>query len=212
MGRRTQAEEPAAAAVRPLRRDAELNRHRILRAGREVFAARGLQATLNDVAHHAGLGVGTVYRKFPDKQALAEAVFTEELDEIAALAREAQSEDDGFAALAAFLESALGRAAHNRGLRELMRHGAVEGTGLTRARREITSHCEALVARARSQGTLRDGVDEADIAPIAAMIDAVLALPGEHPSELWRRYLVIILDGLRAQPGQTPLPDPDSAN
>ncbi|GAA2333338.1 TetR/AcrR family transcriptional regulator [Streptomyces violaceusniger] len=210
MGAQRGGEEPAAAGARPLRRDAELNRQRILQAGREVFAARGLQATLNDVAHHAGLGVGTVYRKFPDKQALAEAVFTEELDEIAAMAQKALAEDDGFAALAGFLERALGVAAHNRGLRELMRHGAVEGTGLARARREITSRCEALVARARTQGGLRDGVTETDIAPIAAMIDAVMALPGERPSELWRRYLAIILDGLRAQPCQTPLPSPDS--
>ncbi|CAM5701877.1 TetR/AcrR family transcriptional regulator [Streptomyces antimycoticus] len=210
MGRHRGEEEPAAAGTRPLRRDAELNRQRILQAGREVFAARGLQATLNDVAHHAGLGVGTVYRKFPDKQALAEAIFTEELDEIAAMAQKARAEGDAFTALAGFLEGALGRAAHNRGLRELMRHGAVEGTGLARARREITSHCEALVARARTQGALRDGVTETDIAPIAAMIDAIMALPGERPSELWRRYLAIILDGLRAQPRQTPLPSPGS--
>ncbi|EFL24843.1 transcriptional regulator [Streptomyces himastatinicus ATCC 53653] len=206
MGRQRGGAEPAAAGARPLRRDAELNRRRILQAGREVFAARGLQATLNDVAHHAGLGVGTVYRKYPDKQALAEAVFGEELDEIAAMAQEARAEDDAFAALAGFLERALARAAHNRGLRELMRHGIIEGAGPARARQEITLHCEHLLARARTQGALRDGVTEADIAPIAAMIDAVMALPAEHPSELWRRYLVILLDGLRAHPHQAPLP------
>ncbi|QLE76415.1 TetR/AcrR family transcriptional regulator [Streptomyces rectiverticillatus] len=206
MGRQQEGQESVAAGARPLRRDAELNRRRILQAGREVFAARGLQATLNDVAHHAGLGVGTVYRKFPDKQALAECVFAEELGEIAAMARQALAEDDAFAALSGFLERALERAACNRGLRELMRHDATEGTGLTQARREIASHCEGLVARARSQGALRDGVTEADIAPIAAMIDAVMALPG--PSGLWRRYLAIVLEGLRAHPEQTPLPAP----
>ncbi|CAL9543283.1 TetR/AcrR family transcriptional regulator [Streptomyces sp. enrichment culture] len=200
---------PAAAApARPLRRDAEENRRRILRAGREVFAERGLQATLNDVAHHAGLGVGTVYRKYPDKQALAEAVFGAELDEIAAMAREARDADDAFAALADFLEKALARAAHNRGLRELMRRGTVEGAGLTRARQAITAHCEHLLARARTEGALRDGVTEADLAPIAAMIDAVMALPAGQPSQLWRRYLVIVLDGLRSRPGQARLPVP----
>ncbi|CDR09630.1 TetR/AcrR family transcriptional regulator [Streptomyces iranensis] len=203
MGKKA-GQDPAATGARPLRRDAELNRQRILQAGREVFAARGLQATLNDVAHHAGLGVGTVYRKFPDKQALAEAVFTDELNQIAATAHDALAEDDAFAALAGFLEKALERAARNRGLRELMRHPTFEGAGLTRARLEITTHCEGLVARARAQGTLRDGVTGADIAPIAAMIDAVMALPGERPSESWRRYLAIILDGLRAHPRHTP--------
>ncbi|WP_326798915.1 TetR/AcrR family transcriptional regulator [Streptomyces sp. NBC_01808] len=206
MSRPKEGPESAAAGARPLRRDAELNRQRILRAGREVFAARGLQATLNDVAHHAGLGVGTVYRKFPDKQALAECVFAEELGEIAAMARQALEEDDGFAALSGFLERSLERAARNRGLRELMRNGTVEGAEVARARQEIASHSESLVARARAQGTLRDGVTEADIAPIAAMIDAVMALPG--PSEQWRRYLAVILDGLRAHPEHPLLPTP----
>lgn len=190
--------EAAAAPSRPLRRDAELNRRRILRAGHEVFALRGLQATLNDVAHHAGLGVGTVYRKFPDKKALAEAVFTEELDRIAAMAQRALTEDDAFAALAGFLTRALEQAAGNRGLRELMRHGGFTGTGLDRARQDIATHCASLVARARTQGALRDGVTEADIAPIAAMLDAVMPLPGEPASESWRRYLAIVLDGLRS--------------
>ncbi|MFI0977601.1 TetR/AcrR family transcriptional regulator [Streptomyces sp. NPDC021093] len=211
MGSQPEGEEAAARGGRPLRRDAELNRQRILQAGREVFAARGLQATLNDVAHHAGLGVGTVYRKYPDKQTLAEAVFGEELAEIAAMAQEARGEDDAFDALARFLERALARAAHNRGLRELMRQGTVEAVGLARARREIMSHCKHLVERARGEGALRAGVTEADIAPIAAMIDAVLALSGEHPSEMWRRYLAIVLDGLRVHPGQGPLPSPEGA-
>ncbi|WP_262701130.1 MULTISPECIES: TetR/AcrR family transcriptional regulator [Streptomyces] len=211
MSRKEAGQDPVAAGARPLRRDAELNRRRILQAGREVFAARGLQATLNDVAHHAGLGVGTVYRKFPDKQALAEAVFTEELNQIAAAAYKALAEDDAFGALADFLEKALERAAHNRGLRELMRHHTFEDTALAQARREITTQCEGLVGRARAQGTLREGVTEADIAPIAAMIDAVMGLPGERPSESWRRYLAIILDGLRAHPEHTPLPAPGDA-
>ncbi|GAA4689439.1 TetR/AcrR family transcriptional regulator [Streptomyces youssoufiensis] len=196
----------AAAGARPLRRDAELNRQRIVRAGREVFAVRGLQATLNDVAHHAGLGVGTVYRKFADKRALAEAVFAEELAEIAAWARDALTEEEAFDALADFLSRALERAAHNRGLRELMRQGALEDSGLDRVRAEIGQHCEALLARAGARGALREGVTGADLAPIAAMIDAVMALPGERPSDLWRRYLAIVLDGLRAHPGQSPLP------
>ena len=60
---------------RPLRRDAERNRQRILAAAAEVFTSRGLQATLDDVAHQAGVGVGTVYRRFPDKESLVEALF-----------------------------------------------------------------------------------------------------------------------------------------
>ncbi|OON78779.1 TetR/AcrR family transcriptional regulator [Streptomyces tsukubensis] len=197
-----------AAGARPLRRDAELNRRRIVGAGREVFAVRGLKATLNDVAHHAGLGVGTVYRKFADKEALAEAVFAEELDEIASMAGDALEGADAFAALAGFLERALARAAGNRGLRELMRHGEFGGGALVAARQVIAERCAELVARAHAQGALRDGVTGADVAPIAAMVDAVMALPGGEGAGLWRRYLLIILDGLRAHPTErTPLPE-----
>ncbi|MBV2366451.1 TetR/AcrR family transcriptional regulator [Streptomonospora nanhaiensis] len=191
---------------RALRRDAEENRRRIVAAGREVFAERGLGATLNDVAHHAGLGVGTVYRRFPDKQALAEAVFAEELAEIAAMARAALGAPDAFGALAGFLEEALARAERSRGLRELMRQGGEVGAPLARARAEIAAHCGELVERAREQGALREGVSQADIAPIAAMVDAVMALPGGGGPQGWRRYLVVLVDGLRAGPGRGPLP------
>jgi len=72
------------ASERPLRRDAERNRLRILQAAREVFADRGFDASLDQVAAHAGLGVGTVYRRFADKDALIDALFEEGIDEVAA--------------------------------------------------------------------------------------------------------------------------------
>ena len=71
---------------RPLRKDAERNRQRILAAAAEVFTERGLEATLDDVARHAGVGVGTVYRRFPDKAALADALFEERIDALVELA------------------------------------------------------------------------------------------------------------------------------
>src|SRR4051794_18831071 len=70
---------------RPLRRDAERNRQRILAAAAEVFAERGLGATLDDIARHAGVGVGTVYRRFPDKDALIDALFLERMGELQVL-------------------------------------------------------------------------------------------------------------------------------
>src|SRR5229473_6040348 len=92
--------------ARPLRRDAERNRQRILRAAGEVFTERGLQATLDDVAERAGVGVGTVYRRFPDKEALVEALFTERLDTLVHFGEQALAEPDPWAGLATFLEQA----------------------------------------------------------------------------------------------------------
>src|SRR5579884_684684 len=75
-----------ATVERPLRKDAERNRRRILDAAAELFTERGLGVTLNDIAHHADVGVGTVYRRFPDKELLIDALFEERFAEFVALA------------------------------------------------------------------------------------------------------------------------------
>ena len=80
---------PTTAAERPLRRDAARNRERILAAAGEVFATRGLEVTLDDIAHHAGVGVGTVYRRFRDKEQLIDALFDERMDAVVAAAENA---------------------------------------------------------------------------------------------------------------------------
>ncbi|MFF0247187.1 TetR/AcrR family transcriptional regulator [Streptosporangium sandarakinum] len=183
-----------------LRRDAEHNRRRTLAAAREVFAARGLQATLNDVAHHAGLGVGTVYRRFPNKEALAEAVYAGKLDDIRAMAQAALTGRDAYEALRDFLEHALEQAAADRGLRELIRQGTSDSEQIVRAREGIVESCGHLITRAQEQGTLRDDVTVEDIAPIVAMIDSVMDLPAAGAVQPWRRYLALILDGLQTGP------------
>ncbi|MGW0070583.1 TetR/AcrR family transcriptional regulator [Streptosporangium sandarakinum] len=183
-----------------LRRDAEHNRRRTLAAAREVFAARGLQATLNDVAHHAGLGVGTVYRRFANKEALAEAVYAGKLDDIRAMAQAALAGRDAYEALRAFLEHALEQAAADRGLRELIRQGTSDSEQVVRTREGIVESCGHLIARAQEQGTMRDDVTVEDIAPIVAMIDSVMDLPAAGAVQPWRRYLALILDGLQTGP------------
>src|ERR1700728_817854 len=92
------------APARTLRKDAERNRQRILEAAAEVFTDRGLEATLDDVARHAGVGVGTVYRRFPDKASLADALFDERIDALVAMAKHAQEQPDAWAGLVSFLE------------------------------------------------------------------------------------------------------------
>src|SRR5437667_9910090 len=96
-----------AVGERPLRRDAERNRQRILEAARELFADRGLSVTLNDIAHHAGVGVGTVYRRFPDKALLVEHLFEQRLEEIVGLMETAAADPDPWRGMTGFLEHAL---------------------------------------------------------------------------------------------------------
>ena len=95
-----------AGPARPLRRDAERNRQRILQAASEVFTERGLDVSLDEVARYAGVGVGTVYRRFRTKEDLVEALFVDRIEEVAALAEEAARAADPWSGLACFMEEA----------------------------------------------------------------------------------------------------------
>src|SRR4030088_279232 len=108
------------ATARPLRRDAELNRQRIISAAQVVFGEGGSEATLDDIARHAGLGVGTVYRRFPSKEHLVEALFVKKLEEISELAEQALAEPDAWEGLTEFAWKSGGLHAAEGGLHELM--------------------------------------------------------------------------------------------
>ncbi len=105
---------------RPLRRDAERNRQRILKAAAEVFDERGLEVSLDEVARHAGVGVGTVYRRFPTKEELMEALFMERIDSIAALAEAAGDAADPWSGLVSFIEQVAEMLAGDLGLRQML--------------------------------------------------------------------------------------------
>ncbi|MFI5952662.1 TetR/AcrR family transcriptional regulator [Cryptosporangium sp. NPDC051539] len=191
---------------RPLRRDAERNRQRILAAAREVFAARGVDVTLDDIAHHAGLGVGTLYRRFPSREMLVEALFSERLDEMvrwAAEALQAEAPSDG---VWRFAERSAEAMAADRGLRDVIFSRAYGHERVEAARARLEPLLEALVVRARAAGALRPGVRGGDLAMIQFMLGSVLEYSEFVDPQLWRRYLVMMLDGLRATPDAAPLP------
>jgi AcrR family transcriptional regulator len=106
--------------VRPLRRDAERNRQRILTAAAEVFTQRGLEASLDDIARHAGVGVGTVYRRFRTKEELVEALFTARLDQVEAFAGQALAAPDPWSGLVSFMEHLTEVMAGDLGLRQML--------------------------------------------------------------------------------------------
>src|ERR1700730_11019246 len=105
-----------ATTERALRKDAERNRQRILEAARELFTERGLGVTLNDIAHHAGCGVGTVYRRFPDKEQLIDALFKDRVSEMVVVAEEALANPDPWEGLRQFLEDAIELQARSQAL------------------------------------------------------------------------------------------------
>lgn len=195
------------AVDRPLRRDAERNRRRILAAARDVFAARGVDVTLDDIAHHAGLGVGTVYRRYPSREHLVEALYAERLDQMVAFAREARDAPDPWEGLVRFAERAAEDMAADRGLRDVLFSRVYGHEHVESARERLTPEVDELVARAHAAGVLRPGIGAGDLVLVQFMVVSVLEYSEQVDPGLWRRCLTIALDGLRAGPaaGATPL-------
>jgi len=185
-------------AERPLRKDAERNRRRILDAAREVFAEHGLDAGLDHIARHAGLGVGTVYRRFPDKDKLIDALFEERIGAIAALAEEAAAHEDPWAGLVFFFERSLAEQAADRGLKQILISGARGCAQVSAGRERIAPPLQSLVGRAHAAGVLREDVTAQDIPMISLMLGSLMDASRGVAPELWRRYLELLLDGLRA--------------
>lgn len=190
----TPASEPTA---RPLRKDAARNRALLLQAARDVFAERGLEASLDDVAHHAGLGVGTAYRHFANKYELAQAIFAEAIDQVIELADRAAEAEDPFAGIVSFLESAAEMQSSDRGLREVLM-GVHDPERMEQVNERISGPLTTMVDRAKRAGTIRPEVEATDLGVVLLMLCTVADITGDAAPDLWRRYLPMLLDGLRA--------------
>lgn len=194
---------------RPLRRDAERNRQRILRAAAEVFSERGLDATLDDVAHRAGVGVGTVYRRFPDKESLVGELFQDRIDTLVSVAEEACTADDPWAALASYMEYMAATMAGDLGLRQMLLFATYGRDRVTYAREKMRPAVARLVARAQAAGMVRDDLSVTDVPMIACMLATAAEYASPVQPGVWRRYLALIIDGLRpARDSTSPLPAP----
>jgi AcrR family transcriptional regulator len=189
---------------KPLRVDAERNRQRILDAARELFAERGLGVTLNDIAHHAGVGVGTVYRRFPDKKQLIDDLFEQRIEDLVGFMDEAVADPDPWHGITVFLERALELQASDRGVKELLT-GMPDGLErLSRIRDRLFPLGAQVVRRAHESGQLRQDIEPQDLPIIQLMITTLIDAALDVDPDLWRRYLQIVLRGLAAQPELEP--------
>jgi AcrR family transcriptional regulator len=197
---------------RPLRRDAALNRERILLAAREIFGRRGLGVTLDDVAHHAGVGVGTVYRRFPTKEALVQALFEQDLRARQESARQALGHPDPWQGLVDFLMAMVADLAENRGLHEVVLLGSHSSASIEAARGGMLPFLEGLIHRAQESGQLRAELTPSDIPVIQHMLSSAVQFTQGLRPDIWRRYLEVLLDGLRERPDNVPLTVPSLGN
>jgi AcrR family transcriptional regulator len=198
-------EPTAGTEPRRLRADAARNRQRLIDAAEEVFAAQGLDATLDDIARHAGVNVATAYRHFANKHELARAYLQQTLDRAVALAEEAAEVEDPMAGLAQFLGQALDLLAANRGFVDVLTNAYGAEWFKDQLHHLITGPIRRLVVRGQQAGVVRPDVDGTDFVVILPMLASVSdrGVVARVP-EPTRRYLALVLAGLR--PDGTPLP------
>jgi AcrR family transcriptional regulator len=200
-----------ATQDRPLRKDAARNRELILETAAEVFAEHGLDAGYDEIARRAGIGVGTVYRRFPERSELVQALFESRIDEMVAIGEEAAAIPDAWDGLAWFFEKSVEKQVADRGLKEVMVQTLSESGQITVGRERIGPIVESLMRRAQADGALRQDVEVTDLG-MQLMLLGSLSTPDQP--DLWRRYLALMFDALRARPDTTPLPleaPPDEA-
>jgi AcrR family transcriptional regulator len=192
---------------RPLRSDAERNRRLVLEAAAQAFAEEGFDVGMAEIARRAGVGNATVFRRFPTKDALYEAIVDEKIAELCAAAAVAAELPDPWDGLVRYLEATAELQARDRGFFQATEQHLLEHPELLRRHRQILDLVEPLVFRAQEAGVLRDDVTTLDVLGLVkGAVACVPPSPGLR-ADGWRRPLAIVLDALR--PGAaTPLPIP----
>ena len=190
----------------PLRADAERNRQRLIAAAKDLFSTRGLDVTLDDVARHAGVGTGTAYRRFPNKDALIDALMVDRIGELAELARECLEEPDPWVGLTGYFERALALQAADRGLKEVLFSSGRGRERSNQARLQIAPVVTKLVARAVEAGAVRSDFSTSDVPVLNFMINTIVDFSREVQPDLYKRYLAIVFDGMRPRDDLEPLP------
>jgi AcrR family transcriptional regulator len=183
---------------KPLRADARRNREKVLAAARAVFADHGVDAQMDDVARRADVGVGTVYRHFPTKDALLNALTDEQFDVIAAYAREMLALDDAWEAFVRTLWFGAEKTAGDRAFAEIIGVANEGAPRICPGQADLIVTVGEMMQRAIAAGRMRPDAMIDDIPLLMCGIGSASALP--HPRrDAWRRHLQIVLDGLRAE-------------
>ncbi|MCA1452567.1 TetR/AcrR family transcriptional regulator [Bradyrhizobium sp. BRP22] len=194
--------------VRKPRADAVRNRERVLEAAKAVFSAGGSEASLEAVARHAGVGIGTLYRHFPTREALYEAVYRREVDQLGDLVEQLNDEADPVEALRHWLHANVEFVATKKGMAAalaLVAHGSPELHAYSLER--LTRAIGTLLARAVAAGEIRADISAEDV------LRALIGLCYMHDQAGWQstvlRLLDVFIDGLRVRPaGKTAVPKP----
>jgi AcrR family transcriptional regulator len=195
--------------TKSLRVDAERNRGRIVEAAQAAFAERGLDVPLEDVAERAGVGIATLYRRFPTREDLIAACFERRLADYARAAEEALEAPDGWLGFRAYVERICEMQAADRGLKDVLTRTYPNARALEAHRARGFALFLQLIERAKAEGRLRSDFVPEDHVLLLMGNAGVVQGAGDVAPDAWRRYVGLILDGLRSECA-TPLPPPPS--
>jgi AcrR family transcriptional regulator len=194
--------------ARPLRRDAQRNRDAILAAARQVFCDHGLEAPLEEIARQAGVGIGTLYRRFPSRVELLDAVLADTVQSHVEAAEQALTMDDPWDGFAYYLEKTCRLQAVDRGLNDVMGMRFPRATTVEAAKTRLFDVVAQVVDRAQRSGQLRADLTLEDLAFVSWANTRILqAGRAAGAPEAWRRHVGFLLDGFRADRAH-PLPQP----
>jgi AcrR family transcriptional regulator len=200
-GQEAQAEDdlcPLGHLLRPLRADARRNRAKVLEAAEEVFAAEGLAVPIDDVARRAGVGVGTVYRHFPTKEALFEAIVVARLEALVERAEELSTAEDPGAAMFTFISELVDLAVKKKDLTDELARAGVQSEQLVAGFKERLEHgFEVLLQRAQAAGAVRPDINRTDVT--ALVMGTCMAVNQHGCSESRQRLVGVLCDGFRVR-------------
>ena len=196
--------------ARPMRVDAARNRDAIVEAAREVFAERGAEAPLDEIARRADVGIATLYRRFPTRQELVAAAFEPKMRAYVSAVAAAVAETDPWSGFAGFVRAMCAMQAADAGFADVLSLSFPSSAAVDRRLRAATAGLAALIERAKEAGRLREDFVLEDLVLVLMANAGVVNVTKEHAPAAWERLVCYLLDGFRA-PAASELPVPINA-
>jgi AcrR family transcriptional regulator len=194
---------------RRLRADAARNRQALIEAAQRLFTTRGLSVTLDDIAAEAGVNVATAYRNFASKRELLQAFLQQISDDAIRIAEDAAALDDPWQGLTDFFTKTLRLMAENRGMHDVVT-ASYTADFMQHLEDHVNPALQTLLTRARKAGLVRPGLTPADLGVVLQMLATVTDIETPDVEALVRRYLTLVLDGLRLADKRLPGSAPSS--
>ena len=194
-------------ALRPLRRDAQESRDKLIAAARTEFASSGVDASLEKIAREAGVSIGTLYRHFPARLDLLMAALETRLEEFVSGAEEAMAVEDPWQGFVSYLENLFSVQAGDRGFNDFLSRRFPGNAGTEQIHDQMCRQIETVLARAQDAGTVRPDITQADIVNLIWSNGRIIDATSTQAPTAWRRQLHLMLDAYRAERAHA-IPEP----